>query len=161
MMRLLAFVFSATLFSFVLVQEASALRRGGIHVGGGGLRGFSGGAYRGGLRARNFSGYRAAAWGGRRSWRGARRWYGYGAGVAALAGAYSYNDPYYDDAYDSDSSYSPAYGYTGAYSGSYGYSSGTYGYSSAAAAEADAGGPGTCGTYHYWKDGRCVDARGK
>jgi hypothetical protein len=40
MMRLLAFVFSATLFSFVLAQEASALRGGGIHVGGGGLRGF-------------------------------------------------------------------------------------------------------------------------
>ena len=156
MMRLLAFVFSATLFSFVLAQEASALRGGGIHVGGGGLRGFSAGAYRGGLRARNFNGYRAAAWGGRRSWRGARRWYGYGAGTAALAGAYYYNDPYYDDAYYGDPYYS-----TGAYSGSYGYSSGTYGYSSAAAAEVDAGGPGTCGTYRYWKDGRCVDARGK
>jgi|SRR6185295_5982670 hypothetical protein len=156
MMRLLAFVFSATLFSFVLAQEASALRGGGIHVGGGGLRGFSAGAYRGGLRARNFNGYRAAAWGGRRSWRGARRWYGYGAGAAALAGAYYYNDPYYDDAYDN-----PTYGYTSAYSGSYGYSGGTYGYSSGAAAEADAGGPGTCGTYRYWKNGQCVDARGK
>ena len=21
--------------------------------------------------------------------------------------------------------------------------------------------PGTCGTYFYWKDGNCVDARGK
>jgi len=75
-----------------------------------------------------------------------------------LAGAYAYNDPYYDDAYFN---YGPTYGYTGAYAGSYGYSSGTYGYSSAAAAEADAGGPGTCGTYRYWKDGRCIDARSK
>ena len=176
MIRLLAFVFSATLFAFVLAQEASALRGRGIHVGGGGI-----GAYRGGLRTRNFSGYRAAAWGGR-PWRGARRWYGYGAGVAALAGAYAYyNDPYYDDAYYSSSYYSPAYGYTSPYAGTYGYaspyaatygyaspyattygySSGTYGYSSAAAVEADAGGPGSCGTYRYWKDGRCVDARGK
>src|SRR5262245_45753257 len=177
MIRLLAFVFSATLFAFVLAQEASALRGRGIHVGGGGI-----GAYRGGLRTRNFSGYRAAAWGGR-PWRGARRWYGYGAGVAALAGAYAYyNDPYYDDAYYSSSYYSPAYGYASPYAGTYGYaspyaatygyaspyartygysspyattygySSGTYGYSSAAAVETDAGGPGSCGTYRYWKD---------
>jgi hypothetical protein len=159
MIRLLAFVFSATLFAFVTAQEASALRGGGIHVGGGGLRGA--GAYRGGLRGRNFSGYRAAAWGGRPYWRGARRWYGYGAGAAALAGAYYYNDPYYDDASYTDPYYSTAYRYRGAYAGSYGYSSGTYGYSSGAAVEADAGSPGTCGTYRYWKDGRCVDARGK
>ena len=157
MMKLVAFVFSATLLSLLLVQEASALRGGGIHVGGGGLRGSSAGAYRGGLRARNFSGYRAAAWGGRPFWRGARRWVGYGAGIATLAGGYYYNDPNYDEAYYSD----PYYGYTGAYSGSYGTSAGTYGYSSGAAADVDAGGPGTCGTYRYRKDGRCVDARGK
>jgi len=99
MMKLVAFVFSATLLSLLLVQEASALRGGGIHVGGGGLRGSSAGAYRGGLRARNFSGYRAAAWGGRPLWRGARRWVGYGAGIATLAGGYYYNDPNYDEAY--------------------------------------------------------------
>lgn len=163
MMRLLALVFCASLFSVVLAHEASALRGGGIRAGGAGLRGFSAGAYRGGLRARNLAGNRAAAWGGRRPWAG-RRWYGYGAGLAALAGAYAYNDPYYDDSYYGSPSYSyssygyPAYGSSGAYSGAYGYTSGTTG---AATGEAEAVGPGMCGTYRYWKDGRCTDARSK
>src|SRR5262245_64427168 len=81
-MRLLAIVFSATLFAVVLAHEASALRGGGIRAGGVGLRGVSVGGYRGALRARNV-GYRAAALGGRRYWRGGR-WYGYGAGLGAL-----------------------------------------------------------------------------
>jgi hypothetical protein len=159
MMKLLAVLFCAVLFASVLTEEASARRGGGLSVGGGGLRGFSGGAYRGGLRTRTFDGYRAAAWGGPRYWRGGKRWYGYGAGIGALAGAYYYNAPYYDYSYSSYPSYSyPAYGYS-----SYGYSggTGTYAYSSVASAEEDAVGPGTCGTYRYWKDGRRVDARGK
>src|SRR5215510_8743038 len=141
MTRLLAFLFSATLFAAILAHDASARRGGGFHAGGGGLRNFSGGVYRGGLR-RNVNGYRAANWGGRRYWRG--RSYGYGAGIAALAGAYAYSDPYYS--YYS----SPSYGYSGI---------GSYGYSSAAVDEAEAAGAGMCGTYRYWKDGRCVDAR--
>ena len=100
MMRLLAIVFCATLFAGVLAHEASALRGGGIRAGAVGVRGVSVGAYRGGLRARNLGGYRAAAWGGRRYWRGGR-WYGYGAGLGY-----------------------PANRYRSAYSGAYGYYSG-------------------------------------
>jgi hypothetical protein len=154
MTRLLAFVFSAILFAVVLAHEAAALRGRGVHVGGANLRGFSAGATRGGLRVRNFSGYRAAAWGGRRYWNGARRGYGYGAGLAALGGAYAYyNSPYYGYSY---SGY-PAYGYSA--SNGYSSASGTYGYSDSVATEAV--GPGNCGTYRYWKDGRCTDARSK
>jgi hypothetical protein len=100
--------------------------------------------------------------GGRRDWRG-RRWYGYGVGLAALGGAYAAADPYDDYSYYGGS---PYYGY--AYSGNPGYRSsygyggtGTYGYSSAAATDTELAGPGTCGTYRYFKDGRCVDARSK
>ena len=162
MMRLLAVVFCASLFAVVLAHEASALRGGGIRAGGAGLRGFSAGAYRG-AGVRNFAGNRGARWGGRRPW-GGRRWYGYGAGVAALAGAYAYNDAYEDDSYYGSPSYGyssygyPAYGYSGTYSRGYGYTSETTG---AAAGAVEAVGPGMCGTYRYWKDGRCSDARSK
>ena len=162
MMRLLAIVFCATLFAGVLAHEASALRGGGIRTGSVGVRGVSVGAYRGALRARNLGGYRAAAWGGRRYWRGGR-WYGYGAGRAALAGGYygysSYGNPYSGYSY---SGY-PAYRYRSAYSGAYGYSSGmgTSGSSGAATSTVAAAGAGMCGTYLYWKDGKCNDARAK
>jgi hypothetical protein len=161
-MKMLAFVFSATLFAVVLAQEASALRGAGIRAGAVGVRGVSVGAYRGGLRARNV-GYRAAALGGRRYW---RRGYGYGIGLGALAGGYypyygysSYASPYYGYSY---SAY-PAYRYRSAYSGGYGYSSGmaTSDSSGAATAKVAATGPGMCGTYLYWKDGKCNDARSK
>ena len=33
MIRVMAFLFSATIFAFALTQDASALRRGGIHAG--------------------------------------------------------------------------------------------------------------------------------
>jgi hypothetical protein len=187
MTRLLAVVFSTILFTIVLAHEASARRGGGIHVGGGGLRvgggglrGFSAGGlragsiggYRGGLRVGNIRGYRAAAWGGRRYWGGPRRWYGYGAGIAALAGAYAYSSPYYGYAYSPYYGYSgypyyrrsayynyPAYGYS-AYYPTYGYTS-SMGGTTASAAVQQSEGPGTCGTYRYWKDGRCLDARAK
>jgi hypothetical protein len=129
MIKVVAFVFSATIFAFALTQEASALRRGGIHAGdlrGGSFRG----AYRGGLRVGDYRGYRAAGWGGRRYWNGGRRWYGYAGrpywayGAAALAGAYT-------------------------------------GTGTAQGAEQAERAPGTCGTYFYWKDRSCVDARGK
>ena len=145
MMRLLAVASSAALIAFVLAQEASAARGGGIRSGGASLRGVSAGSYRGGLRARNLGGYRAAAWRGRPYWRGGR-WYGYG--VGALAGAYyGY----------------PAYRYRSGYSGAYGYSSGmsTSESSEDTAAKATVTGPGLCGTYLYWKDGKCNDARAK
>jgi hypothetical protein len=158
MMRLLAVVSSATLIAFALAQEASAARGGGIRAGGAGLRGVSAGTYRGGLRARNLGGYRAAAWRGRPYWRGGR-WYGYGAGLGALAGAYYYNNPYRSYSYYGY----PAYGYSGGYSGAYGYSSGTSttGSSEGKAEKVTATGPGLCGTYLYWKDGKCTDARAK
>ena len=57
MIRVLAFLFSATIFAFALTQDASALRRGGIHAGdlrGGSFRG----AYRGGIRAGGYRGNR-------------------------------------------------------------------------------------------------------
>src|SRR5262249_57981052 len=92
MTRLLAFLFSATLFAAILAHDASARRGGGFHAGGGGLRNFSGGVYRGGLR-RNVNGYRAANWGGRRYWRG--RSDGYGAGIPAPARGYPYFHPHY------------------------------------------------------------------
>jgi hypothetical protein len=155
MTKLLAVLFCAIVFAGMLTQDVSARRGGGISVGGGGVRGFSGGAYRGGLRTRTFSGYQAAALGRRGYWRGGRRWFGYGAGIGALGGAYYYNDPDYDYSY----SYGyPAYGYS-----SYGYSGGgdTNGYSGVASDEGAVVGPGNCGTYRYWKDDRCVDARGK
>src|SRR5262249_60710158 len=63
MTRLLAFLFSATLFAAILAHDASARRGGGFHAGGGGLRNFSGGVYRGGVR-RDVNGYSAANWGG-------------------------------------------------------------------------------------------------
>jgi hypothetical protein len=161
-MRLLAIVFSATLIAFVLAHEAFAARGGGIRAGGASLRGVSAGAYRGGaLRARNLGGYRAAAWRGRPYWRGGR-WYGYGVGLGTLAGASYYSYPYY---YPYSSSYYgyPAYGYRSAYSGAYGYSSGmgTSGSSAATTVKAAPAGPGMCGTYLYWKDGKCNDARTK
>jgi hypothetical protein len=158
MMKRLAVLFCAIVFAGMLTQDASARRGGGIGLGGGGLRGFSGGAYRGGLRTRTFTGYRAAALGRRGYWRGGRRWYGYGAGIGALAGAYYYNDANYDDSYGNDAYYGyPAYGYS-----SYGYSGDgdTYG-SSGVASQAEVLRPGTCGTYRYWKDDRCIDARDK
>jgi hypothetical protein len=145
MIKVVAFVFSATIFAFALTQEASALRRGGIHAGdlrGGSFRG----AYRGGLRVGDYRGYRAAGWGGRRYWNGGRRWYGYAGrpywayGAAALAGAY-YNYPAYSYSYMSPSAYA--------------------GTGTAQGAEQAERAPGTCGTYFYWKDGSCVDARGK
>ena len=152
MIRLLAIVFSATFFAVVLVQEASALRGGGIRAGAVGVRGVSAGAYRGALRGRNL-GYRAAAWGGRGYWRGGRR-IGYGVGLGALAGGYyGYGSPYYGYSYYGY----PAYGYSSAYSGGYGYSSS----SGATAEKVAAKGPGMCGTYLYWKDGKCNDARSK
>ena len=165
MMKMLAFVFSVTIFAVILTQDASALRGAGIRAGAVGARGVSVGAYRGGLRARNV-GYRAAALGGRRHWRGGRR-YGYGAGLGALAGAaYYYNSPYYGYSYAS-----PYYGYSSyrypryrsAYAGSYGYSSGVdaSGSAGATAAKLAATGPGMCGTYLYWKNGKCNDARSK
>ena len=144
MIRLLAIVFAATFFAVVLAEEASALRGGGIRAGAVGVRGVSAGAYRGALRGRNL-GYRAAAWGGRRYWRGGRR-YGYGVGLGALAGGYyGYGYPYYG------------------YSGGYGYSSGmgTSDSSGSTAEKVAATGPGMCGTYLYWKDGKCNDARAK
>jgi len=160
MMKLLAITFSATLVTAVLAQEASALRAGGIRAGAVGVRGVSVGGYRGALRARNV-GYRAGGWAGRRIWRGGR-WYGYGAGLAALTGGYygysSYGYPSYGYAYGY-----PAYRYRSAYSGGYGYSSGmaTSDSSDAATAKVAATGPGMCGTYLYWKDGKCNDARSK
>jgi hypothetical protein len=36
-----------------------------------------------------------------------------------------------------------------------------FGFGVGRGAVADVVGPGTCGTYLYWKDGKCVDARGK
>ena len=147
MARLLIFLFSAALFAVVVAQEASARRGAGIRAGGVGARGVSVGAHRGALRARNV-GYRSAGVGGRRYWRGGRR-YGYGIGLGALAGAYGYGYP--------------AYRYRSAYSGAYGYSSGmdTSGSSGATAAKVAATGPGMCGTYLYWKNGKCNDARSK
>lgn len=163
-MRLLAITFTVTLVTVVLSQEASALRGAGIRAGAVGVRGVSVGGYRGALRARNV-GYRAAGLGGRRYWRGGR-WYGYGAGLGLLAGAY-YNSPYYGY-----SSYGYPYGYSysgypyryrSAYSGAYGYSSGmaTSDSSGTATAKVATAGPGMCGTYLYWKDGKCNDARSK
>ena len=54
-------------------------------------------------------------------------------------------------------------GYRSAYSGAYGYSSGmgTSGSFGAATVKAAPSGPGMCGTYLYWKDGKCNDARTK
>ena len=157
MMRLLAIVFSAASFAVVLAHEASALRGVGVRAGAVGVRGVSAGAYRGALRARNPVGYRATAWGGRRYWRGGRR-YGYGAGLAALAGGY----------YGYSSYGYPAYRYRSArhrsaYSGAYGYSGGmgTSDSSGSTAAKAAAAGPGMCGAYLYWKNGKCNDARAK
>ena len=142
MTKLLAFVCSAILAVVVFASEASAIRAGGIRAGGLGVRGISAGGYRGAWRGRHLGGYRAAAWRGRPYWRGGRR-YGYGLGLAALGGAY-YGYGYYGY---------PAYGYGSTYTGA---SSG------APAAEANvAAGPGTCGTYLYWKDGKCNDARSK
>jgi hypothetical protein len=154
MARLLVFVFSAVLFAVVLAQEASARRGAGVRAGGVGVGGVSVGARRGALRARNV-GYRSAAWGGRRYWRGGRR-YGYGIGLGALAGAYGYGYPYYGYSYYGY----PTYRYR---SGAYGYSSGmdTSGSSGATAAKVAATGPGMCGTYLYWKNGKCNDARAK
>jgi hypothetical protein len=93
MIRVAGLAFCAIIFSLVLTHEASALRRGaGVHAGN--LRGASfRGVYRGGLRG--YHGYRAAAWGGRRYWRGGGRSYGYagrrywryGVGTAALGAA--------------------------------------------------------------------------
>jgi hypothetical protein len=145
MTKVLVFVFSMALFGIVLAQEASALRGAGIRAGGVGV-----GGYRGALRARNV-GYRAGAWGGRRNWRGGRA-LGYGVGLGVLAGGYY---PYYGYGYSS-------YGYGGypAYAGGYGYSSGM-GESGATTEKVAATGPGTCGTYLYWKDGKCNDARSK
>ena len=166
MMRSLTVLCSTALFTVVVAQEASALRGAGIRAGGLGARGVSVGAYRGALRGRNV-GYRAAALGGRRYWRGGR-WYGYGIGLGALAGAYnpyygygysSYGSPYYGYSYGY-----PAYRYRSAYSGTYGYSSAmaaTSDSSGAATAKVAATGPGMCGTYLYWKDGKCNDARSK
>lgn len=71
----------------------------------------------------------------------------------------------------------PTYGYSN-YGGNYGprYSEGYYGYRSVAPARRDygrsygyrsdetvteRGTAGGCGTYFYWEDGRCVDARNK
>ena len=148
MIRVVAFLFSATIFAFALTQDASALRRGGIHAGdlrGGSFRG----AYRGGIRAGDYRGYRAAALGGRRYWNGGGRWYGYAGrpywayGAAALAGAY-YNYPAYSYSYMSPSAYA-----------------GTSALGTAQGAEQAERAPGTCGTYFYWKGGNCVDARGK
>jgi hypothetical protein len=156
MARLLIFLFSAALFAVVVAQEASARRGAGIRAGGGvGARGVSVGAHRGALRARNV-GYRSAGVGGRRYWRGGRR-YGYGIGLGAVAGAYGYGYPYYGY-----SSYGYPYRYR-RYSGAYGYSSGmaTSGSSGAPAAKVAATGPGLCGTYLYWKNGKCNDARAK
>ena len=160
MMKMLAFVFSVTVFAIILAPDASALRGAGIRAGGVGARGVSVGAYRGGLRARNV-GYRAAALGGRRNWRGGRRWYGYGAGLGLLAGAY-YSSPYYGYSYAS-----PYYGYYGypryrsGYAGGYGYASGVDTSGSSGATAAKVTGPGMCGTYSYWKNGKCNDARSK
>jgi hypothetical protein len=171
MMRLLAIVFSATFFAVVLAHEASALRGVGFRAGAVGVRGVSAGAYRGALRARILVGYRAAAGGGRRYWRRGR-WYGYGAGLAALAGGYygysSYGYPDYGYPYYGY----PAYRYRSAryrrvYPGAYGYSSGmgtsdsSDDSSGATAAKVKAAGPGLCGTYLYWKNGKCNDARAK
>jgi hypothetical protein len=144
--RLLTVAFSAALFAFLLAHEASAQRAGGIQTGplrDDSFRAVSTAVFRPGLRARGYRGYhgyRAAAWGGRRSWRGGRRWYGYagrpylryGAGAAALAGAgaYYYNSPGYSQPRASGSTDVEAYR-----------------------------APGTCGTYFYWKDGLCADAR--
>ena len=158
MIRLLAIVFSATFFAVVLAQEASALRGAGIRAGAVGVRGVSVGAYRGALRGRNL-GYRAASWGGRRYWRGGRL-YGYGLGLGALAGGYyGYGYPYYGYSYYGY----PAYRYRSAYSGGYGYSSGmgTSDSSGATATKVAATGPGMCGVYLYWKNGKCNDARSK
>ena len=142
MTKLLAFVCSAILAAIVFASEASAIRAGGIRAGGLGARGIAVGGYRGALRGRYLGGYRAAAWRGRPYWRGGRR-YGYGLGLAALGGAY------YGYGYNGY----PAYGYSSTYSAA---SSG------ATVAEAKvAAGPGTCGTYLYWKDGKCNDARSK
>ena len=163
MMKLLAITFSAALVSVVLAQEASALRAGGIRAGAVGVRGVSVGGYRGALRARNVGyrnvGYRAGGWAGRRIWRGGR-WYGYGAGLAALTGGYygysSYGYPSYGYSYGY-----PANRYRSA--SGYGYSSGmaTSDASGAATTKVAATGPGMCGTYLYWKDGKCNDARSK
>ena len=143
MIRLLALVFTAALFAFVLVHEASARRGAGVYAGAfgaGSFRGISAGAYHGGPRARGYRGYRAAGWRSGRYWSGGTRWYGYGAGVTPLAGAYYYSSPGYP------------------------YASGPYGWTGAVDEETGAAprgyrGPGTCGTYFYWKDGRCVDAQ--
>jgi hypothetical protein len=72
--------------------------------------------------------------------------------LGVLAGGYY---PYYGYGYSS-------YGYGGypAYAGGYGYSSGM-GESGATTEKVAATGPGTCGTYLYWKDGKCNDARSK
>lgn len=155
MIRLFALVFSAALFAFVLAHEASARRGVGVHAGAfgaGSVRGVSAGAYRGGLRASSYRDYRVAGWRGGRYWSGGRRWYGYGAGVAPLAGAYYYSSPGYSYSYYN----SPGYSYT----------SGPRAYGWAGAVDEETGaaprgyrGPGTCGTYFYWKDGRCVDAQ--
>jgi hypothetical protein len=142
MTKLLAFVCSAILAVVVFASEASALRAGGIRTGGLGVRGISAGGYRGAWRGRHLGGYRAAAWRGRPYWRGGRR-YGYGLGLAALGGAY-YGYGYYG---------SPAYGYSSTYSDA--------SFGAAAAETKVAAGPGTCGTYLYWKDGKCNDARSK
>jgi hypothetical protein len=167
MTRLLAIVFSATFFAIVLAHEASALRGVGIRAGAVGVRGVSSGAYHGALRARNLVGYRAAAWGGRRYWRGGRR-YGAGLAAAALAGGYygysSYDYPDYGYSYYSYPSYRyRSARYRRAYSGAYGYSSEmrTSDSSGATAAKVAAPGPGMCGTYLYWKNGKCNDAREK
>lgn len=147
MIRVVALAFCAIIFAFVLTHEASALRRGGgVHAGN--VRGASfRGAYRGGLGA--YRGYRATALGGRRYWSGGRRLYGYagrpywryGAGTAALAGAYYYNYR----------------GYSYRRSSAYGWNSAP-GMTAETQLQADRG-PGTCGTYFYWKDGHCNDAR--
>jgi hypothetical protein len=148
MIRAVTFACCATIFAFLLTQDASAARRGGIHaasMGGASVRG----AYRGGLAVNGYRGYRGAAWAGRRYWSGDRRWYGYAgrrywrysAEPVALVGAYSY---YYRD-----------YSYR---------RPSVYGWSSASQVMQETyvkynHAPGTCGTYYYWQDGRCLDAR--
>jgi hypothetical protein len=91
-------------------------------------------------------------------------WYGYGP-----YDAYAYDDPgyYYSYGYSA----APYYGYAPRRT-VYGYRGGyvaprVYGYAAPAApaprteVQIPVREPGNCGTYFYWKDGRCVDARMK
>ena len=138
MMRLLAIVFSATLFAVVLAHEASALRGGGIRAGAvvceaSRLEPTVAGYAPGTLVAIGRPHGEDDVIGG------VVVGMGHGAGLGY-----------------------PANRYRSAYSGAYGYSSGmgTSGASGATATVAAAG-PGMCGTYLYWKDGKCNDARAK